>query len=93
MSADVTTAHYDDLLDHLERSTPLSRAQAARVVAEVLTYFSESAEGYVRRRHAELQGDGVANAEIFDRLGAELASWRVRPPALSSRQLRRIVYG
>ena len=84
---------FEDLLDHLERSTQLGRGQAARVVAEVLTYFSETTEAYVRRRHTELQRDGVANAEIFERICAELSCWRVRPAPLTTRQARRAVYG
>ena len=86
-------APYDDLLDHLERSTQLGRPQAARLVAEVLTYFGESTEEYVRRRHGELHRGGLANTEIYERIAGELSAWRVRPPLLSSRQIRRIVYG
>jgi hypothetical protein len=35
----------------------------------------------------------MTNDRIFERVGAELAVRRVVPPALSARQLRRIVYG
>src|SRR5262245_27983966 len=49
----------DDLLDHLERSTPLSRGEADRVVREVLAYYAETAEQFVRRRHAELARRGL----------------------------------
>lgn len=84
---------HDDLLAHLTRITPLGPGGAARVVAEVLAYFSESTEEYVRRRHGELQARGLTNEKIFTRLGAELAARRVAAPELSTRQLRRIVYG
>jgi hypothetical protein len=47
----------------------------------------------VRRRHRELQAAGRTNAEIFGRIAAELAGRPVAAPALSERQLRRIVYG
>jgi hypothetical protein len=47
------TAH-DDLLAHLSRTTALSPSEAARVVADVITYFAEPAEDFVRRRHTEL---------------------------------------
>ena len=30
---------YDDLIDHLVRSTPLQRGEATRVVLDVLAYF------------------------------------------------------
>ncbi|MEO3978920.1 hypothetical protein [Streptomyces sp. CAU 1734] len=84
---------HDDLIDHLVRSTALPRGEAARVVLDVLAYFDETTEEYVRRRHRELQTAGAANAEIFDRIAAELPHRAVAPPELSLRQLRRIVYG
>ncbi|MEU8619323.1 hypothetical protein [Streptomyces sp. NPDC048623] len=84
---------HDDLIDHLVRSTALQRGEAARVVLDVLAYFDESTEEFVRRRHRELQSGGAVNAEIFERIAAELPHRAVAPPELSLRQLRRIVYG
>ncbi|MEK6442439.1 hypothetical protein [Pseudonocardia sp. T1-2H] len=84
---------HEDLVAHLVQSTSLSRGEALRVVGEVLAYFGEQTEAFVRRRHSELQGRGLTNDRIFARLGAELAARRVAPPELSARQLRRIVYG
>ncbi|MFJ8039841.1 hypothetical protein ACIRBX_04895 [Kitasatospora sp. NPDC096147] len=84
---------HEDLLVHLTRTTSLGPGEAVRVVAEVLAYFSETTEEYVRRRHGELQARGLTNEKIFDRLTGELAARRVAAPELSTRQLRRIVYG
>ncbi|MFI5659355.1 hypothetical protein [Streptomyces sp. NPDC051684] len=84
---------HEELVDHLTRSTALSRGEALRVVQDVLAYFDESTEDYVRRRHRELQGQGLVNAEIFERILADLRYRAVSPPELSLRQLRRIVYG
>ncbi len=84
---------YDDLVEHLVRSTSLQRGEAARVVLDVLAYFDETTEDFVRRRHRELQAGGSVNAEIFERIAAELPHRAVAPPELSLRQLRRIVYG
>jgi hypothetical protein len=89
----VPAGPYDDLIAHLVRSTPLDAAEAARVVADVLGYFSEQLPDYVRRRHAELKRRGLTNDQIFTALVAELATRRVAPPPLTARQLRRIVYG
>jgi hypothetical protein len=89
----VPAGPYDDLIAHLVRSTPLDHGEAARVVAEVVGYFSEELPDFVRRRHAELKRRGLTNEQIFAVLGAELATRRVAPPPLSARQLRRIVYG
>ncbi|ANH91658.1 MULTISPECIES: hypothetical protein [Streptomyces] len=84
---------HDELVDHLTRSTPLSRGEALRVVQDVLAYFDETTEEFVRRRHRELQAQGLVNAEIFGRIAADLKYRAVAPPDLSLRQLRRIVYG
>jgi len=84
---------HDDLVDHLVRSTPLQRGEAVRVVLDVLAYFDETTDEFVRRRHRELQSGGLANAEIFERIAAELPHRAVAPPELSLRQLRRVVYG
>ena len=84
---------HDDLIAHLVRSTPLSQGEATRVVADVLGYFAEPAEDFVRRRHAELQARGLRNEAIFDRIAVELGRRRVPAPEYSARQLRRLVYG
>jgi hypothetical protein len=83
----------DAVIDHLVRTTPLSRPMATRVVEDVLAAFSEELEPVVRRRHRALQRDGLANDAIFAQIGQELALLRFPPPALTQRQLRRIVYG
>ncbi|MFC8129648.1 hypothetical protein [Streptomyces sp. NPDC057302] len=84
---------HDDLVDHLTRSTPLQRGEALRVVQDVLAYFDETTEQFVRRRHRELQGQGLLNAAIFEQISADLEYRAVAPPELTLRQLRRIIYG
>ncbi|MFJ5993672.1 hypothetical protein [Streptomyces sp. NPDC092370] len=84
---------HDELVDHLTRSTALSRGEALRVIQDVLAYFDETTEQYVRRRHRELQAQGLVNAAIFELIEADLKYRAVAPPELSLRQLRRIVYG
>ena len=83
----------EELLDHLGRTTRLSRVEAARAVSEVLAFFSESTEEFVVRRHAELQQQELDNAQIYGRIAAELRRRRVAPPELSERQIRRMIYG
>lgn len=81
------------LVDHLRRTNALSEAQAAKVAEEVRAYFAEPLETFVRRRHQELQAEGRRNAEAFGTIRAELEGRLVPAPALSERQLRRLVYG
>ncbi|MEY2248497.1 hypothetical protein ACN6K9_006455 [Streptomyces sp. SAS_267] len=84
---------HDELVDHLTRSTPLNRGEALRVIQDVLAYFDETAQEFVRRRHRELQAQGLVNESIFARIEADLKYRAVAPPELTLRQLRRIVYG
>ena len=88
------TADLADLLAHLERTTPLSLAQRERLVDEVVAYFSETVDEMVRRRHRELQREGLANEDDLrpHRRGGRRRGGSARPQ-LSARQLRRIVYG
>ena len=82
-----------ELIAYLVRTTPLSHSEATRVVGDVLAYLNETPESYVRRRHLAMQGEGLANPEIFARLQAELEQRRFRAPGLTERQIRRIIYG
>jgi hypothetical protein len=89
----VTVVAHQDLIEHLARSTLLSPGEAARVVAEVVDYFAEPVPDFVRRRHAELRHHGLTNDLIFETIGAELSSRRFAAVPLTTRQLRRLVYG
>jgi hypothetical protein len=64
-----------------------------RVVDDVLAFLNETPEAFVCRRHFALQGEGLANAEIFARILSELERLRFKAPELSERQIRRIIYG
>lgn len=83
----------DALIRHLHRVTGLSEDRCRHLVGEVVAFFDESVEDYVRRRHAELKTYGSRNDAIFEQLRTELVGRVVRAPGLSVRQLRRIVYG
>lgn len=82
-----------DLLEHLTRITALPPRSAARLVDEVLTYFSESVEAFVTRRHRELRAEHLQNDAIFVRIAAELGTRRFAAPPLTERQIRRLIYG
>lgn len=84
---------HPELVGHVAASTGLTPEVAARVIADVLAYFHETTEQFVRRRHAELLRRGRGNAAIWPLITAELAQRRVAAAGLSERQLRRIVYG
>ena len=81
------------LLDHLVHVSGLQRSEARRLVEEIVSFFDETPDAFVVRRHRELQTDGLRNRVIYARVAAELSDWRFRAPRLSERQIRRIVYG
>jgi hypothetical protein len=82
-----------DLVSRIASSTGLTPGEAARVITDVIAFYSEPTEDFVRRRHGQLQTYGMRNPEIFAQISSELARRVVAPPPLTDRQLRRIVYG
>jgi len=82
-----------ELIDHLCRSSRLTAPEAEHVVSEVLAYFSETPEDYVRNRHQELQALGNSNSDIFLTLQEELPARRFGAKPLTTRQIRRAIYG
>lgn len=81
------------LVDQLVLSQGVSPGRARHLIEEVLAYFDESVDEYVRRRHRELQFSGLKNDRIYDLIAAEVGEWRFPASALSVRQVRRIIYG
>ena len=92
---DVTSSYEPDpeLVAHLSASSGLPAPVTARMVADVLAYYDEPVEDFVRRRHGELRTYGAKNPEIFARIAEELSTRPVAAPRLTERQLRRVVYG
>ena len=82
-----------ELTDHLVRISGLEYPRAERLLREILEYFDEDIDAFVRRRHRELQRSGRRNDAIWPRLVAEVEGRPFRASALTERQLRRIVYG
>jgi len=93
-SVDLLSSGLDtDLIDRVAASSGLSPGEAARVVADVVAWYRDPVEEFVRRRHAHYKLYGKRNEEIFGLIARELSGRLVAAPALSERQLRRIVYG
>ncbi|HEV3381824.1 MAG TPA: hypothetical protein VG142_12695 [Trebonia sp.] len=89
----MTDPYPQELVLHIVASTGLPEATATRVVADVMAYFGESVEDFVRRRHGELQRLQRKNDEIWPQIAAELGTRRFPAAEISERRLRRIVYG
>jgi len=82
------------LINHLCHGSGLTPSEARKIVDEVIAFFAETPEDFVRRRHLEIKQElGLSNAQIFQRIEAELVQLVFAAPALTQRQIRRIIYG
>lgn len=82
-----------DLINHLSRVTGLDDNQTRQVVSEVLAYFNEDKESFIRRRHHEMQQQGLSNPVIFASLQKELPGRLFPAEKVTERQIRRMIYG
>ena len=85
--------NFTELIKHLGQMTALSEVQSRQVIAEVLAYFNEDIESFIRRRHLELQQQGYSNARIFKAIQTELSDRLFPAELLSERKIRRVIYG
>ncbi len=83
----------DELVGFLSENSSLSPPESRRIVAEVVAFFAETTEMFVKRRHLELKQIGYKNAAIYALIQGELDGRCFAAPALSARQIRRVVYG
>ena len=81
------------LVDHLTQQTGLPPGQTQRPIEDVLAWFATPVEDWVKARHAQLQAAGVRNSAIFEQIARELPARRFAPTPLSTRQIRRLIYG
>jgi hypothetical protein len=84
---------FEELVARLARSSRLSERETARLVEEVLAFLDDSVEQFVRRRHHELQREGLRNPQIYRQLAQEVSRRRFRAEPITLRQIRRLVYG
>jgi hypothetical protein len=78
---------------YLEDKYGLEPEELGSLLEELWAFTDETAEDFVRRRHGELQREGLRNEAIYRRLAREALTGRFTCPPLSLRQVRRIVYG
>lgn len=86
-------AEEPELINYLTRLTGLPAGQCERLVQDILAQFNETIDQFVQRRHLELKARGYKNPAIYEQVRSEVASRRFVAPALSERQIRRLIYG
>jgi len=84
---------FGELIERLTRTGRLSQREARHVVDEVLAFLDDSLEQFVRRRHRELQREDLNNEAIYRQVAEEAGRRLFRVPVLSTRQVRRLIYG
>ena len=82
-----------DPQQRLQAVLGLSRDQARRAVEEIFDALRMDVDEYIAQRHSDLQRQGEANPRIFERIAIELRTLRFKAPELTSRQIRRRIYG
>jgi hypothetical protein len=84
---------FEELVGRLALRSRLTERETAHLIEEVLAFLDEPVEQFVRRRHRELQREGLRNPQIYRQVAHEAACRRFRSQPLSTRQIRRLIYG
>lgn len=82
-----------DLINHVCRQSALSDIEARRLISEIVAFFNETPQAFIRRRHIELQKSGLSNSTIYTKIKDELQQHRFASEPMSIRQIRRAIYG
>ncbi|MCP4873676.1 MAG: hypothetical protein GY898_33740 [Proteobacteria bacterium] len=79
--------------DYLLGIADVSERDLDKLVEELMDHWSETVEAWVRRRHGELQRQGMPNRLVYGTIAREAGTRPFASRPLSERQVRRIVYG
>lgn len=83
-----------ELLEYLCANTNLTRTQCARLVMDVLNEYQETLDAFVQRRHRELKAQTtLKNEQIYEQIVTEISTRRFAVDPVSTRQVRRLIYG
>lgn len=81
------------LRTHLMRNYGFSDELIQQLWQDLLAFFVDNHEEYIRCRHLELQDQGMKNEQIYHVLRKEVLKMLFPGPKLTDRQIRRIIYG
>ncbi|MBT0770780.1 hypothetical protein KIH74_17690 [Kineosporia sp. J2-2] len=83
----------DEIVLRIAESLGIGQSEAQRVVSDVVDYYREPLDVWIRRRHRECKRERMRNPQIYELLQQEAAERVVAAPILSERQIRRIISG
>jgi len=86
--------HDTVFLQHLAAQTGFSTSVCQRLVQDILAEYNETLEAFVQHRHRDLRATGeLKNEQIYARILAEIPNRRFCVDPLTTRQIRRLIYG
>jgi nicotinic acid phosphoribosyltransferase len=83
----------EDFKHHILQNYPLSHRDLEMLLDDLGEFFKRDYREYIRDRHLQLQKQNMKNDEIYRMIQGELPRLRFSAPELSTRQIRRIIYG
>lgn len=82
-----------ELAEELSNRYGIELSLSERIAEDVLLYFNDTVEEWVRSRHYRLQHRGLKNEDIYRKISEEILERRFASRPLSIRQIRRMIYG
>ena len=81
-----------ELKNRLSQIISIEKIDIHKLYNELLSFFSESENNYIIRRHKELHKEKYKNKEIYSLLTEEIKNHLFIGRNLSERQIKRIIY-
>ena len=81
-----------ELKNRLSHIISIEKIDISKLYNELLSFFSESENNYIIRRHHELQKEKFKNKKIYSILVKEIKNHLFIGRKLSERQIKRIIY-
>ena len=78
---------------YLLEAYDLEPQELERLLGDLGAFMGQTYPDWVRSRHQELQGQGLANDISYKQIKEELSQRLFCAPVLSLRQIRRLIYG
>lgn len=82
-----------ELKNRLSHIIPIEFVDIDKLYEELISFFSDTQEKFITKRHRELQNEGYKNKDIYIILIGEIKHHLFKGKDLSERQVKRIIYG
>ena len=79
--------------NYLLSAYPIDESLLNHLVEDLGDYFSKDPKEFISQRHQQLHLEGMKNEQIYKVIQKELQERRFSGPMLTTRQIRRAIYG